>query len=251
MTTPISPKSKRIPRFVEEYVKDSNGTRSALAAGWPPSWADVAASQLLALPSVQKLIEEQRAKISERVVLDAAFVLQRWMEVATADPTKISTVRRVNCRYCWGVAHEYQWKAREYAKACDTALNYVNPRNGRPEPKQPPNCSGGFGFDKYAEPSPDCPECDGEGQEDVVFNDIASLGPNERALIANIKRTKDGLEVKTYDRLEAVSKLADYMGMIVKKQELTGKNGAPLVPPSELPTDPAVLAQLYANLTRG
>ena len=61
-TDPI--KSKRVPRFVEEYAKHSNGTKAARDAGWPESWAHVAASRLLQNPNVQAMIEAERARIS-------------------------------------------------------------------------------------------------------------------------------------------------------------------------------------------
>lgn len=250
MTTPISPKSKRIPRFVEEYVKDSNASRAALEAGWPPSWAHTAGWKLLQMPEVQALIDEQRTKISKVAEVDAAFVLQQWLLLAAADPAKISKVRQINCRHCWGIDHKYQWKAHEYAAACERAAKAVD-KKGNPCPEPPPDCSGGFGFVRPADPNPDCPHCDGEGVEDIVFNDMSSLGPAERKLIASVEKTKDGLKVKMRDQDAAVRNLCEYLGMIVKRQELTGKDGAPLVPPPELPADPALMQQLYAQLTKG
>lgn len=246
-------KSKRVPRFVDEYVKDSNGTKAALAAGWPASWAHVAASRLLKEPNVQALIAERRAEIARNVEVDVEFVLREWMALAAADPSKISQVRRINCRHCWGSGFEYRWKAHEYAKACDDAANHRTPK-GVPDPLPLPSCAGGFGFRRIDEPNPECPRCDGEGEEDILFSNMDTLGPAERKLIASVERTKDGLKVKMRDQDGAINNLAKYLGMLIEKRELTGKNGAPLgavAVPAELPAEAAALAAMYSQIVSG
>jgi len=253
-TDPI--KSKRVPRFVEEYAKDRNGTRAAMRAGYTQNEkaAGVTAAVLLADPRVKLLIEEQQAKVSAEAVVSAADVLREWYDIATADASKVMFIRRINCRHCWGAVHLYQWSAREYAEACDRAASAVDPRTGLAKPKDPPDCSGGFGWRNNAEPCPECPECNGEGREDVFFNDTESLSGPERKLIASIKRTKDGLEVKMRDQDAARANIAKYLGMLIEKRELTGKDGKPLIPaavPVDLPTDPIALGGLYTQVMGG
>lgn len=240
-------KSKRVPRFVEEYVKDRNGTQAAIRAGYSANvdTACTTAVRLLADPRVQALIDEKMAEVSREAVVDAAFVLREWIALATADPSKIAQVRRVNCRYCWGIGNRYQWGAREYAEECDNAINKQQP---------PPDCFGGFGWRRNGEPCPTCPECCGEGVEDIFFADTESLTGNERKLISSIKRTRDGLEIKMRDQDAAVTNLAKYLGMLLERRELTGKNGAPLLQkdiPAILPTDPLELGALYTTLMGG
>lgn len=247
-TDPI--KSKRVPRFVEEYAKDRNGTRAAMRAGYTQNEkaAGVTAAVLLADPRVKLLIAEQQAKVSAEAVVSAADVLREWFDIATADASKIMFVRRINCRHCHGVGHAYQWGGREYAEACDRALG------AKPAPKPAPDCSGGFGWRNNAEPNPECPECNGEGREDVFFNDTESLSGPERKLIASIKRTKDGVEIKMRDQDAARANIAKYLGMLVEKRELTGKDGKPLIPaqvPTDLPTDVKALGDLYTQIMGG
>lgn len=221
--------SKRVPRFVEEYCKHRVGTRAALDAGWPPSWAHVAASNLLKTPKIQALIREQDDKIAAAAKLDAALVLREWVDLATADPSKIIKTRQLNCRHCWGVGHAYQWGAREYARACDDAAARTDAK-GNPRPAPPPTCEGGFGWVFNAEPNAECPECQGEGVPDVVVADMDRLTGPERKLIASVKKTKDGIEVKMRNQDEALAYLAKHLGMLVEKRELTGKDGQPLTP---------------------
>jgi len=200
------------------------------------------------------LVAEQIERVSAEAVVTAADVLRGWIELASADASKIIHIRRINCRHCNGVGHGYQWSAREYADACDRAAAHVDPKTGQPMPKDLPDCAGGFGWRSNAEPHPECPECNGEGIEDVYVNDTESLTGPERKLIAAIERTKDGLKIKMRDQDAALMNIAKYLGMLVERKELTGKNGAPLVPeaiPVALPTDPAALAAMYTQIAGG
>ncbi len=243
-------KSQRVYRFVEEYAKDRNGTQAAIRSGYAVGSAAEQACALLRDPRVQVLIAEQSAKISKAVEFEAADVLREWIAIATADASKISKVRALNCRHCWGVGFAYRWKTREYAEACDRAAAVVD-KKGNPAPKPPPNCEGGFGFRRTDDPNPDCPECEGEGVEDIRFADMDTLAAPERKLIAGVERTKDGLKVKFRDQDGAVANLSKYLGMLVEKRELTGKNGGPIVTaeiPPELAGDAAALAALYGKL---
>lgn len=190
-----------------------------------------------------ELVDAEIAKLSEEVKVEALDIVREWLALATADPSKIVHVRRVNCRYCNGVVHGYQWNAREYAEACERAARIQEP---------PPDCVGGFEWRRNGDPHPECPECGGEGVEDVFFNDTDKLTGPERKLIASVKRTKDGLEIKMRDQDAALLHLAKHIGMLVERRELTGKDGRPLVPapvPTDLPTDPQALAELYRQMS--
>jgi len=240
---PLDPiKSKRVPRFVEEYAIDRNGTQAAIRAGYSPNGADITAIRLLADPRVQVLLDEQMAKVSKEATVEAADVLREWFAIATADPAKLTRLRRLNCRHCHGFDHAYQWSAGEYAKATDEAI-----AKGKPLP----DCSGGFEWVANADPHPDCPECNGEGVEDIFFADTNTLTGNERKLFAGVKRTRDGLEIKMRDQDAALLNIAKHLGLLIERRELTGKDGKPLVPemvPADLPTDPLALGSLYTKI---
>jgi phage terminase small subunit len=222
MTNPI--RSKLVPRFVEEFCKPSNrenATKAAREAGWPESWAAEAGYRLLKDVDVQKMIVDQRARVSREATITAADILRDWVELAEADASKIVYVRRVNCRFCHGTDHQYQWTAREYAEACDAELR-------KKPPSDLPDCAGGFGWRHNAEPHGGCPECAGEGVEDIFFRDTESLTGPERKLIAGIERTKDGLKVKLRDQDAIRMAIAKYLGMLVDRQEISIPGGVPV-----------------------
>lgn len=222
-------KSKRVPRFIEEYCKHRNGTKAARDAGWPVSWAAEAACMLLKTSEIQEAVAAYDARMAEAAQVEQVDILREWLAVATADPSKLMHVRRVNCRYCWGEGNRYSWKPREYAEACDAETRAAKREKRDPEL---PDCSGGFAFSRIAEPNPDCPECEGEGVEDVSMADLSTLAGPERKLFAGIRLTKNGPEVLLRDQDKARDNLARYLGLLVERRELTGSNGAPLMPSS-------------------
>ncbi len=61
--------------FAREYVKDLNGTRAAIAAGYAKKSAHVAASQLLRNPKVQAMVSSLTKKQVDKLDLDAEKVL--------------------------------------------------------------------------------------------------------------------------------------------------------------------------------
>lgn len=217
--------SVRELRFVENYAKDRNATRAAIRSGYHPSSAANNAHAILNDPRLRPLVDAEIDRIAKVAELEVVDVLREWALLATADPAKIIQTRKVNCRHCWGEGHEYQWSPREYAMACDRAA-MADPT------KPPPNCVGGFGWRQNSPPNPECPECCGEGTVDVLPFDMNSLGPAERKLVAGVKQTSAGLEIKFRDQDAALDKLAKWLGMFVERKEITGKDGAPLVPTS-------------------
>lgn len=241
-------KSPRIYRFIEECAKPGvkSAVEAARNAGYAESSVHVVASRLLSDSEIHSAILSRRTELAQDVEISIQTVLRRWLDIATADPSKIIKVRHLNCRYCWGVDHQYQWSAREYAEKAAAAMD---------QGETPPDCLGGTGWKFNADPNPECPECQGEGIRDVFIADTSTLTGPERALYAGVKTTKDGIEVKLHDQMAALDNIRDYLGMIVKRQEITGKDGRPLYPGGklpvveELPSDPKMLEIAYRDIT--
>lgn len=61
-------------RFAEEYLKCNNGTKAAIIAGYSEHTARQQASQLLNLEEVESYLDERRKSISEKSLVDAAWV---------------------------------------------------------------------------------------------------------------------------------------------------------------------------------
>jgi phage terminase small subunit len=74
--------------FIAEYLKDSNGTRAALAAGYSKNGAESTASTLLRNPKVSEVLSKKTASILEKLGLSAEKVLKELMKLAFLDARK-------------------------------------------------------------------------------------------------------------------------------------------------------------------
>lgn len=72
-------------RFVEEYLIDLNATQAAKRAGSKAKNLTVAGAEFLANPNVQAAIDQAKDQRSQETKIDAAWVLTRLAEEATAD----------------------------------------------------------------------------------------------------------------------------------------------------------------------
>ncbi len=72
-------------RFVDEYLIDLNATQAAIRAGYSAKTADKIGYQLLEHSRVKIAIETARSNRSEKTQINAAWVLERLAQEATAD----------------------------------------------------------------------------------------------------------------------------------------------------------------------
>lgn len=156
--------------------------------------AYVTASQLLRNPKVYRAISYFRNQYQKRYTADLDLLVSQLMAIVQADPNQLAQFRRVNCRYCWGENHLYQWRdIAEFDKAAAHAS-----RDGKPEPEY-----GGLGFVDNTIPNPDCPKCCGEGTGQLYMADTTLLDGDARQLYAGAKLGKFGVEILLEDKAAA------------------------------------------------
>lgn len=128
-----------------------------------------------------------RDKRQLRLSLTEDEIIHQLSAIASANPNELVQYRRVNCRYCWGERHLYQWRdIEEFDKAAERAS-----QDGKEQPEY-----GGLGFVESAFPNDDCPKCNGEGETQLFVADTTQLEGDARWLYAGIKQTQKGLEVR-------------------------------------------------------
>lgn len=214
----------RIKLFVQEYLRHNfNGTKAAIAVGYSPISARVKASELLATPEVQALLDVAIAERAERVKIDADDVLKRMHAVATADARELTEIYHCCCRYCWGKDNQYQFTPREMADA-KREHQLAEIEAASEEKKLAPfDEAGGTGFDPRRDPNQQCPECFGRGEEVVVFKDTRDLSPSAKLLYAGVKTTQHGMEIKTHDQMSMLVNVGKHLGMFEKKVTVKGE----------------------------
>lgn len=210
-------------RFAQEVTKGATYAEAyriaygAESNGKGDGWAVSTAWRLARLPHVWARIKELRAAAATRAVMQAADVMNEWVDIATASAGDIVHFRRVPCRHCYGLDHKYQWRISEYADAVAEvqAFNTTAPE-GRKKPMPP--LKGGMGYSRDRYPHPDCPNCDGEGEGDIYVVDTRMLTGKAAKLYAGVKQTRTGFEVLFRDQDAALANIARSLGMLAERQ---------------------------------
>ena len=212
------------------------------------------AYDLAKAPEVKALLENLRAECTEKVITQAADVAEEMLRIHAVDTTQIVQHRRLNCRYCNGIDHAYQWKtADEYEQAVNAynlnAQTSIRTKAAKAmKAKGEPSDSGGYGFRFNAQPVPTCPNCLGEGIPDVFIADTRFLTPQQRRVIQTIKQGKEGVEVKFRDQDGALKAAGQMLGGFKQTITLQNPDGSPVAPNApQLPSDPLAAAQLYSE----
>lgn len=81
--------NKQQSLFVAEYLKDQNGTRAALAAGYSEKTAHVIAANLLNNVKVSRAIAEELDSRTKKTKIDADYVLKRLIQMDEMDVADI------------------------------------------------------------------------------------------------------------------------------------------------------------------
>ncbi|UEK60853.1 terminase small subunit [Providencia rettgeri] len=209
-------------RFVNEYLVDLNRTAAYKRAGGngEGNTAYVGASRMYRNAKVNRAITDALADRERRTQITQDAVLKMWWDIATADVNELTEYRRLCCRHCWGFGFNYQWRdAVEYDDAVKKAMAASKP---------PPQDVGGYGYDDTLDPNPDCPRCNGAGIGRAYFHDTRDLTGAARRLFAGVKEGKFGVEVITRNQDDALKMVAQHLGMVKNKTEITGADGGPI-----------------------
>ncbi|WP_272680553.1 terminase small subunit [Providencia sp. PROV032] len=209
-------------KFVNEYLIDLNRAAAYKRAGYKGegNTAYVNATRMLRNAKVSRAIADALAERERRTEITQDAVLKMWWDIATADVNELTEYRRLCCRHCWGFGFNYQWRdAIEFEDAVTEA---------RAKKKKIPNDNGGYGYDNSLDPNPDCPRCNGTGIGRAHFHDTRDLAGAARRLFAGVKEGKFGVEVITRNQDDALKMVAQHLGMVKNKTEITGADGGPI-----------------------
>lgn len=213
-------------RFAQELLFDMDPYAAAKRAGYPHG-SD--GPKLLAYPAVVAEIRYLKERQASRTEVTADAILKRWWLLATADANELVQLRRVNCRYCYGTNHEYQRTPAEMNRALEDHQIAAEKAKDKGKSFPPFNEQGGEGFNRWAQPHPDCPECAGEGEPQPYYVDSRNLSPAGKALYAGVEVTASGApKLRMRDQEAALLNVAKHLGMHIDRKEVTGPNGEPL-----------------------
>lgn len=212
-------------RFCLEILVDDSGAAAARRAGYGARGARTRAYELLQMPEIQTRIAELRAERAERLQIEADDVLRELWAIAKADPRELIEYHVGACRYCHGETHRYQRTPAER----ELALAEWDARHAKTPEKPPFDERGGVGYDRKRPPHSECPECSGLGEGFTVVKDQRGISPAAARLLAGVKETKEGIEVKMHDPQAALVTVGKHVGLRTENIDHTS-GGKPLAP---------------------
>ena len=209
-------------KFVNEYLIDLNRAAAYKRAGYKGegNTAYVNATRMLRNAKVSRAITDALAERERRTEITQDAVLKMWWDIATTDVNELTEYRRLCCRYCWGFGFNYQW--RDAVEFDDAVIE------AKAKKQKTPNDNGGYGYDDTLDPNPDCTRCNGTGIGRAHFHDTRDLTGSARRLFAGVKEGKFGVEVITRNQDDALKMVAQHLGMVKNKTEITGADGGPI-----------------------
>lgn len=246
MAQPLTPKEEA---FCVHFAKHRRGPAAYVAAYevQPTTTAATIASEASRLLALPKLIEriaelQEAATAASPDTMTVAEVFGRFVQIATADPNELIEVKRGACRYCHGEGHGYQWREREYLEALTLAERAKEPL---------PDVAGGFGYQHFAAPAGDCPECGGDGIPRTLLKPTGNLSPGGRALYGGAKETRNGIELIIADRMKALELVGRILGVFNDKLVHGGAVGLMANVVTTASTDPHEAARMYEEMVKG
>ena len=242
--------------FVEHYVIYRNATQAYDAAydarGGSYDTRRLEGQRLLHDARIQAAVKARAAIGQQESGMGVAWLLERFLRIANADPRELIGLKIGCCRRCYGEGHEFQWRQHEYVEEMKKvdAANETRPKFSKEIPY--PDPAGGFGFNATLPPLEDCPHCHGEGVERFVPRDTDKLSDEALLLYGGVKVKADGgYEIIIADRGKAAELAGRIMGAFNDKLQLSGGIAAMVAVGDLRKVDPAEAAKAYRDMVAG
>lgn len=187
--------------FICEYLVDWNATAAIQRVpGYTGRWPSQDASEMLRNPRVAAEVQRCREQIIGTVQLTIKMVVKDIVDVLEADPRDLIEIVTQSCRHCHGENHRFHRTIIEYEGDLEKLQeNFQH--------------LGGYGFNPFREPHPDCPNCFGNGEQVERIKDVRTMTKAQAALYLGAERTKHGLKINMRSKDAARAQAALYLGM--------------------------------------
>lgn len=212
-------------RLVTEMLRDLNVGAAARRCGL----SDRQARQMLEYPAVNAALQTAYRERTERVQVAADEVLRRVVRFVRADRGELSHVRMVNCRFCWGIDHRYQFTANELRVQVQQHKFQLKESNVPEDQWSEFDDQGGDGFNCWRRPyavehgqDHNCPECAGVGTPRLWITDYRDYSEEAKAIYAGAKlNLKTGeIQVMARDRPIGEELLMRHLGLLNERETI-------------------------------
>jgi phage terminase small subunit len=222
-------------RFIIEYLKDFNGTKAAIRAGYPERSAHNYAHNFLKKASVIAAIQTELADRRQEARIEISEVIRYWWAMATADVREFTPIQWRCCRYCWGEDNLYQFTSNEWR---ETRIKHQKMfKHLKDEDRPVLDALGGIGYNQMRDPmrGPEwenkgfsvnadhsCPECNGKGLARIEQVDLSKLSYGAQLIFEGIKVSANGdVEFKlTSNRSRGMEQVALLLGFVKQRRTI-------------------------------
>lgn len=208
-------------RFCEEYLKDFNGTRAAIASGYSENTATVIAAENLTKPNIKEYLNEKLDALS----MEAGEITKRITNLARGNMSDYMSTRKIP--YTPEIKVGLRVLIDRLQNEIDFEDNYALQINMNEEEledhmsSQESRRRRKIRYKLELEINPYATKIiDGETvMIDEVYLDLAKIvADKERGIIKSFKNTKDGIQVELYPADAALGQMAKIRGMMVEKE---------------------------------
>jgi hypothetical protein len=208
--------------FVQAYLANGLNATQAYRTVHPkakPTTAGSEGPRLLQHPDVSARVAYLSAARAKKFEVDGEELLRQANAVANADHRHLSQYVYRCCRFCHGLEHGYQRTVAEMNRDRKKFEREELEREAKAmladKPHRPREFDeeGGDGFNEWADPHKDCPNCFGRGVGRMEIADTRTLPEDAAILFAGVEETKDGLKVKMHDKGKALDMLFRHKGL--------------------------------------
>lgn len=207
--------------FVREYMVDWNTTHAAIRAGYRPASAGRVGYRTLNKPHVKQAIHELASARARRMGIDADDLMRLWAAIVSFDANELAQLRRVCCPYCYAEDVNQPLMSPsglEQAKRKHDADRAKRLRaNEEDDIGEFPEYTGKW-LDKRLPPVDGCPECGGDGREEVFLPDTRSLSPAAMQVYCGVKAGERGIEMLMMSKEKAMDNLARALGLFRERE---------------------------------
>lgn len=206
--------------FVREYMVDWNAKQAAIRAGYSPKSAGQAGYAMLNKPHVKRAVHDLASARARRMGIDADDLMRLWAAIVSLDANELSQLRRVCCPYCYSEdgkpllspsGLEQARRKHDAERAKRLRANEADDIGEFPEYTGP-------WLDKRLSPVDGCPECSGEGREEVFFADTRYLSPAALQVYCGVKVGERGIEMLMLSKEKAMEYLARALGLFRERE---------------------------------
>lgn len=209
----------RQAKFIDLWLVTYDPRQSYKDAGFKctnDNATSAAASRLLSKVKSHPYMLARQVELFSRTADVQNQLIATYHAASFADPRELVEYVRRCCRYCYGIGHKFQLRPSEMERRRDQYE--ADKATAEADKKTIGDFDelGGIGYDGKKSPSPDCPECDGEGEGRALFKDTSNLSPAALALYEGVKEGKDGTEMKVASQKSYRDGLAKLFNMNVE-----------------------------------